>query len=154
MNEDNKILLESEITTQIEGLSNLEQGSKEHTAAVENVVKLYRLKIEEDKNVWEINEKIDRRLMENEQHNLDGQLKEKQIEYDQTIHELEQELKTAQLEEAKKDRYFKYGVEAGLGLLTLAFYGLWLRRGFKFEEEGTYRSKTFMNLTKFFKPKR
>lgn len=46
-------LLEEEIKKEIEELGNFEQGSKEHTAAVENLAKLYRLKIEETKNDWE-----------------------------------------------------------------------------------------------------
>ncbi len=34
----------------------------------------------------------------------------------------------------------------------LVFYGVWMGRGFKFEETGTYTSRTFQGLTKFFKP--
>lgn len=66
----------------------------------------------------------------------------------------ELELKREQLEEQKKDRYLKYGVDAGLGLLTLAFYGTWMKKGFKFEETGALCSGTFKNLISNFKPKR
>ena len=59
-------LLEEEIKKEIEELGNFEQGSKEHTAAVENLAKLYRLKIEETKNDWEIDEKYNRRIMDQE----------------------------------------------------------------------------------------
>lgn len=53
-------------------------------------------------------------------------------------------------DEEKKERYFKYGVEAGLGLLTLGFNWTWMKKGFKFEETGALVSKTFRDLTKGF----
>lgn len=37
-------------------------------------------------------------------------------------------------------------------VVPIGFYGIWMGRGFKFEETGTYTSKTFQGLTKFFKP--
>lgn len=43
-------------------------------------------------------------------------------------------------------------VEVAGIVVPVVFYGVWMNRGFKFEETGTYTSKTFMGLTKFFKP--
>jgi hypothetical protein len=50
------------------------------------------------------------------------------------------------------DRYLKLGIEIiGIGL-PLIFYASWMRRGFKFEETGTYTSTTFKGLFNRFKP--
>ncbi len=48
--EDNiRELLNSEISEEIENLKTLDPGSKEHSAAVESLEKLYKLRIEENK---------------------------------------------------------------------------------------------------------
>ena len=39
----------------------------------------------------------------------------------------------------------------GIGL-PLVFYGIWMKRGFKFEENGVYTSTTFRGLFNRFKP--
>ena len=39
----------------------------------------------------------------------------------------------------------------GIGL-PLVFYGIWMNRGFKFEETGAYTSTTFRGLFNRFKP--
>lgn len=129
MNEELKELLGEEIKIEIGNLYDLDPGSDEHSKAVDSLAKLYRLKIEEEKNAMDIEEQ-------------------------RNLREQDEQFKQKQLAEETKDRYFKYGIEAGLGLLTLAFYHGWMKRGFKFEETGTITSKTFMGLTKFFRPTR
>lgn len=42
--------------------------------------------------------------------------------------------------------YLKLGVSSASLVGTTVFYGIWLRRGFKFEETGSFTSKTFMNF--------
>lgn len=109
MNEQIKELLEAEVQASIYDLGNLPVGSKERTAAVEDLVKIYNLMIEDE-----------------------AELKEKQ--------------------EQAKDRYFKLGIEAGSIILPMIFYAIWMRKGFKFEETGTYTSTTFRGLFSRFKP--
>lgn len=101
-NEEIKDLLEKQIKTDILKLSTLEE-SKEKSTAIDDLVKLHRLKIEE---------------------------------------------------ESRKDRFLRIGVEAAGIILPLIFYGIWLRRGFKFEETGTYTSTTFRSLFNKFRPTR
>jgi hypothetical protein len=96
-----KDLLGEEIKTEIQNLSTLEPGSKEKSTAIDDLAKLYRLRIED---------------------------------------------------ESRKDRYFRLGVEAAGIILPLIFYGIWLRKGFKFEETGTFTSTTFRNLFNRFRP--
>ena len=57
-----------------------------------------------------------------------------------------------QLREQKIDRYVRTGVAAAELILPLVFYGIWMRRGFKFEENGTFTSTTFRGLFNRFKP--
>ena len=68
---------------------------------------------------------------------------------------LEEEKNKSEFSNEKKQNKFRiigYVLEGAGLLIPLAFYGRWMKRGFKFEETGTYTSKTFMNLQHFFKP--
>jgi hypothetical protein len=127
MDEEIRNLLEEEIKAEIRDLSTLEPGSKEKSTAIEDLAKLYRLRIEETRNEWDFGEKYDAR-------------------------ESDKQLKKDQLEEQVKDRYFKLGVEAASIILPLIFYAAWMKRGFRFEETGTYTSTTFRGLFNRFKP--
>ena len=127
MDEEIRKLLEEEIKTEIRDLSTLEPGSKEKSTAIEDLAKLYKLRIEETKNELDFDEKY----------------------YDR---ENDKQLKKDQLEEQVKDRYFRFGVEAAGIMLPLIFYAIWMKRGFKFEETGTYTSTTFRGLFNRFKP--
>ena len=127
MDEEIRKLLEEEIKAEIRDLSTLEPGSKEKSTAIEDLAKLYKLRIEETKNEWDFTEKYESR-------NSDIQFKKDQ------------------LEEQVKDRYFRFGVEAAGIILPLIFYAIWMKRGFKFEETGTYTSTTFRGLFNRFKP--
>lgn len=127
MNDEIRDLLEEEIKTEIRDLSTLEAGSKEKSTAIEDLAKLYRLKIEETRNEWDFNEKYESR--------------------DSDIL-----FKKDQLGEQVKDRYFRLGVEAASIILPMIFYAAWMKRGFRFEESGTYTSTTFRGLFNRFKP--
>lgn len=129
MDEEIRRLLGEEIKTEIQKLSSLESGSKEKSTAIEDLATLYRLRIEETKNELDFDEKYDSRVSD-------------------------QLLKKEQLDEQVKDRYFRLGVEAASILLPMMFYAVWMRRGFKFEETGTYTSTTFRGLFNRFKPTR
>lgn len=122
-------LLEEEIKNEFGKLSNLDPGSKEHTEAVEALSKLYKLNIEERENERDFREKSE------ESANKDLELK----------------LKAMELDESAKTRYFRLGVEAAGVVLPLIFYGVWMRRGFKFEETGTFTSQTFKGLINKFR---
>lgn len=147
-------LLEEEIATEFEDLDSLETGSKEKTTAIENLVKLYRLKIDDDKNVWEFDEKYNQRIAENERHQLDGQLKEKQIDGDSELRERELEIKKEQMKEQSKDRWFNLGIQVGTVLLGIIAYDRWFKRGLKFEETGSITAPMTKNLLSKMLPKK
>ena len=127
-------LLNEEIGKEIHALSSLNSGSKEKSTAIDDLTKLYKLRIEESKNEWEYDEKYNRRVMEDEAGTRD------------------EEMKRNQLSEQIKDRYFRLGIAAAELMIPLMFYGIWMKRGFKFEETGTYTSTTFRGLFNRFRP--
>lgn len=127
MGEASRALLEEEIEYEIKNLTSIETGSPEFTAAIENLTKLYKLKIEEDKNSMEQKEK-------------------------EQLRKSDKEFKAAQLKESVMDRYFRLGMAGAELILPLIFYGIWMRRGFRFEETGSFTSSTFRGLFSRFRP--
>ncbi|GHV42290.1 hypothetical protein FACS189490_10950 [Clostridia bacterium] len=127
MDEEIKELLGEEIKEQIKDLSALQPGSIEKSDAIDDLAKLYKLRIEETKNEWEFDEKYESRKKE-------------------------EELKKEELKGQAKDRYFRVGVEAVGIILPLVFYAVWMKKGFKFEETGTFTSTTFRGLFNRFRP--
>ena len=115
-------LLNDEIVAEIQNLSEMEDGSEEKSQAIDNLVKLHRLRIEEIECELDADEIVKRRQMEHEQRN-----------------------------EQVKERHFKVRVAAAELIVPLIFYGIWMRKGFKFEETGTYTSNTFKGLINRFR---
>ncbi len=133
--EDNvRDLLSGEISREIQALSGLNAGSKEKSTAIDDLTKLYKLRIEENKSEWDADEKYNRRVMEDEANTRDD------------------EVKRVQIAEQVKDRYFRLGIAAAELMIPLMFYGIWMKKGFKFEETGTYTSTTFRGLFNRFRP--
>ena len=122
-------LLEEEIRSEFGKLSTLNLGSKEHSEAIDSVVKLYKLNIEETENEREFVRKSD----------------------ESTNADIELRLKETQARDDRLNRYLRVGVEAAGVVLPLVFYGIWMKRGFKFEETGTFTSQTFKGLINKFK---
>ena len=141
MSNEIRKLLEDEIEREIQDLSSLDAGSKEKSSAIEDLTKLYKLKIEETRVEWEYDEKYQRRMMDVEQNN-EAIISRKNEEI----------LKNEQLIEQVKDRYFKLGMDVAEIVLPMIFYAVWMKRGFRFEETGTYTSTTFRGLFNRFKP--
>lgn len=104
-----KEMLNEEIGNQISELAGLEAGTEEKSKAVDDLSKLYKLKIEESKNATELQEK-------------------------------------------KNDRIFGVVKDVALTGIPMIFYAYWMKKGFKFEETGTFTSTTFRGLFNKFKP--
>ena len=134
-------MLDEVIKEELLNLTSLSSGSKEKTAAIDDLSRLYKLRIEENKNAKESEAKNKQLLMEAER-----------ITEEVKSHEQDEKLKKEQLAEQVKDRYFKLGIAAAELMIPLIFYGIWMRKGFKFEENGTHTSTTFRGLFNKFKP--
>ncbi len=123
MGEESRRLLEEAIKSAFEYLQTLDPGSDEYTAAVENLNKLYKQKLEEDKNDIEWEDNKNRR-------------------------ESDDNYRRAQMKEMVKDRWFK----AALAGSELAFYATWMVLGLNFEKTGSFLTQTFRNFISRFKP--
>ena len=147
-----KDLLSEEIKTQIQDLSKLNPGSAEKSKAVDNLATLYKLKIEETRMELDFDEKQARRKMDKENRLKDDALKEQQLQDENSVRERDELIRKEQLAEQVKDRYIRLGIAAAEIILPLMFYSKWMKKGFKFEETGTFTSTTFRGLFNRFKP--
>ena len=127
-------LLEEELIEQIKALSELEPGSDKKSKAIDDLSKLYRVRIEENKTVWDADEKYNRRVL------------------DEKLNTTDSDFKSQQMTEQVKDRYFKVGIAVAELMIPLIFYGVWMNKGFRFEETGTITSGTFKGLINRFRP--
>lgn len=126
--------LDELIDSEIKEISELQTGTKEKSAAIDDLTKLYRLRIDEKKVDLDYKDRC--RTRENEEL--------------QAGHDIDQ--RKDQMQEQKIDRYFKVGIAIGELILPLMFYAAWMKKGFKFEESGTFTSTTFRNLFSRFRP--
>lgn len=147
-----KDLLSEEIKTQIQDLSKLDPGSAEKSKAVDDLATLYKLKIDETKMELDFDEKQARRKMDKENRLKDDALKEQQLKDENSVRERNELIRKEQLAEQVKDRYIRLGIAAAEIILPLIFYSKWMKKGFKFEETGTFTSTTFRGLFNRFKP--
>lgn len=146
-----KNLLEDEIKNEINELSKFPPGSKEKSSAIEDLAKIHKLKMEEMKFEFEKSEKVENRKSECEKQKSENTVKQAQLANEESVHEFDKTYKTKQLTEQTKDRYFRIGIGIAEIVLPLMFYATWMRRGFKFEETGTFTSTTFKGLFNKFK---
>lgn len=147
-----KDLLSEEIKTQIQDLSKLDPGSTEKSKAVDDLATLYKLKIDETKMELDFDEKQARRKMDKENRLKDDAIKERQLKDENSVRERDELIRKDQLVEQVKDRYIRLGIAAAEIILPLIFYSKWMKKGFKFEETGTFTSTTFRGLFNRFKP--
>lgn len=152
MGENIKDLLNEEIAAEIQAISSLDSGSEEKSKAIEDLAKLYRLRIEEIKNELDAEDKRSRCALEKEANIRECEIKQDQLDEQIKSDVQEEQFKSDQLKEQMKERYFKLGIAAAELLIPLMFYGIWMRKGFEFEETGTYTSTTFRGLFNRFRP--
>ena len=147
MSENIKELLNEEIAAEIQAISSLDSGSEEKSKAIED-----RLRIEETKSELDAEDKRSRRTLESEANVRENEIKKSQLDEQIKADVQDEQYKRSQLDEQVKDRYFKLGIAAAELLIPIMFYGIWMRKGFKFEETGTYTSTTFRGLFNRFRP--
>lgn len=141
MQELTKELLEEVIVSELNKLKYDEPDENGNGKSNANdVINLCKVMIEQDKVELEFDERINKREAEAKA------LKETQ--------ELENQFRESQAKEQKWDRRIKYALDAASIGLPLIFYGVWMNRGFKFEETGTFTSATFRGLFGRFSPKK
>lgn len=170
-------LLREEIVREIERLSKFEPGSSEHSAAVKSVVELYKLKIDDDKvavdkldkeekrkleeakNEDDKHDKAERRRLEEAKNEADEHSKQlshgldiRRYETDKDHWEREHLLKVEQTDDKNKDRIIDICMKSAEIILPIVFYSIWMNKGLKFEETGSFTSQTFRGLINRFRP--
>lgn len=145
MNEE-KDLLDGVIEELVGNLNTLEDGSKEKSSAIDDIAKLYKLRIDNVKVMIDEDDKYNRRVSEDNNFLKEIEFKEQQLAQELELREKEMELKQKELDELKNDRYFKTGLAVFELVVTIVAYNAWTNRGFRFEENGTIRSNTFKNI--------
>lgn len=89
---------------------------------------------------------------ESEHRTAELALKERELDGKDADRTHEEESQTRQARDQMIDRCMRAGVAVGELVLPLVFYGIWMNRGFKFEETGAFTSTTFKNLLNRFRP--
>lgn len=160
MDDSTRSLLVQRIENEFNNLDDMEDNESKQKA-INNIVALYKLKIEEDKLDTEYSEHRDKLELEKEQQKFendlkkqDMELKSRQIDGDLEAKSNELELNKVQLEERKLDRWVDLGAQVGLTLIGVIAYDIWFRKGLKFEETGTITSPMTRNLFSKMLPKR
>lgn len=134
------VMLDDEISALFERLKTLEPEGNEYNKVIKSLVELYRLRIDETKVISDYSVKAD-------QIEFDWKLKSNQQEID--LQHYEENAKTEQ-----KNKILDWAIRAAELGLPLVAYGIWVNKGFTFEETGTITSLTFRNLIGKFKPKK
>ncbi len=119
-------MMDKELKRRFEDLENLKTGSDEQSKATDNIVKLYKL-----------------RMDENEQ-NVSKEADEDKLLLEKSKLELE-------AEKAKDDKLIRIlttVTSVGISIAGFAVGSHWYGKGFKFEETGTICSSTFKGLMK------
>ena len=133
-----KTLLDDVIETEIQNLKRFSSDDEGKADAIRDLAALHKLRIEEIKAQTDAE--------------MDSEQRKAELAGKDTDRTRDEELQACQLREQKIDRYVRVGVAAVELMAPLVFYGIWMKRGFKFEESGVYSSTTFRNLFSRFRP--
>lgn len=145
MDEEIKNLLDEEIKSQINTISGMDVGDENYSKAVDSLVKLHKLRIEETKSITDSENLAYKRETDEEERKY-------KRETDEETCKLNEEIRQEQLLEQRKDRYIRIGLDVAGLLVPIMFYSAWMRKGFQFEKDGTFTSTTFRGLFGHFKP--
>lgn len=99
---DIKKMLDGEIEKSLSHIGTLAYGSDERDAAVSELIKLYKLRIDETKNEQDYKKDCERQAMEREFHKADEALKREQMALDRELREAEEKLKRDQMQTERK----------------------------------------------------
>lgn len=122
-------MMDKELKRRFEDLESLKTGSDEQSKATDNIVKLYKLRIDEN------------------EHNVSKEADEDKLLLEKSKLELE-------AEKAKDDKLIRIlttVTSVGISIAGFAVGSHWYGKGFKFEETGTICSSTFKGLMKDFR---
>lgn len=130
-------LLRGEIETELDGLSDLKLGEKDHQTAIEGLAKLADKMIEIEKFSIDHEEQVKKREEAKAQLAFENDLKKQQLELETEKANLEIDLKRKQIEEDRKDRFIRNCISIA-GIIIPTLVTIWgTKKSFEFEKEGT-----------------
>jgi hypothetical protein len=159
-----RVKLDEEIEGVLSTMKNMSPDDPKYSGMADNLAKLYEVRLNEKKLDAEIEDKKTQQELKEYQIDKDFQAKTDQIDSELEYRKAELEIKSKQIDtessqkeveiETKKaeakNRAKEVLISAGLGLVgivvPLIFNGVWLGRGFKFEETGAFTSTTLRTL--------
>ncbi len=121
--------LDKELERRFEDLENLKTGSDEQGKATDNIVKLYKLRMDENEQKASKEADEDKLQMEKRKY----------------------ELEVAKADDDKLIRILTTVTSVGVTIAGFAVGSHWYGKGFKFEETGTICSSTFKGLMRDFR---
>lgn len=146
-----KSMLDDVIEEEIQNLDDLSDQEKK-SATIKDLAQLHKLRIDEIKTQAEVEDKREQREIDRKKNDAEIALKQREADGKDADRAREERALAQQARENKIDRCIKVTV-AGVELVVpLVFYGIWMRKGFKFEETGSFTSTTFKNLLNRFRP--
>lgn len=144
MKQEIKKEIEEYVLQEIQHLRKLDRQQEEYnditTNSVKNITELVDLLQKEDININDLyleTRKLDTAEIKD---NSEAEIKNKELDIKSKIDT-----------EIRHDRFIKIGSEIAIVLVPTIFYNVWMKRGFEFEETGTFTSNTFKNLWGKFK---
>jgi hypothetical protein len=145
MNKEIKKEIEGYVLKRLKHLNNLDINTDDYYGVTNGEVKNINILMEliqkdeiNNNNLHLENRKIDISEVKN---NNDTDVKNKELNVN-----IKRDL------ELRNDRIIKVLVDGATVIVPIIFYNVWMNRGFKFEETGTFTSNTFKNLFGKFKP--
>ncbi len=128
--------LDENIERHLDAMSEYGIGSTEMSSAINEVVRLHKLRMDELKHEVELDEQFKRNVLDTQKYTSD---------------ELRRD---DELCERKRDRYFRVGIAAAELVLPLALYGVLSYIGFAREFDGVVTSDTLKRVLNSIKIKR
>lgn len=133
--DDSRTMLEDEIVAVFNTMNGLSPDTDKYEKTLDRLARLYELKISEERIEQDFQEKEARREME-ERHHVD--------EVDAAFSARKDEIE--EKEKQHKFQILSLAIGTGATLLTagcsLIFHNYWLKKSFKFEEDGTIAGAT------------
>lgn len=129
--------IDEELLKELKKLSELDPGSDEAKELMKNITILHQMRMKE-KDVHAKCEEI-----ENDKH-----LDHRKLDLEERKIDLENKREQVKARDARIFQILSVGVTVGTFVIGWGFRSKWLAKGFKFEETGTFSSKTMMECFK------
>lgn len=129
--------IDEELLKELKKLSELDPGSDEAKELMKNITILHQMRMKE-KDIHAKCEEIE----------IDKHLDHRKLDLEERKIDLENKRERVKARDARIFQILGVGVTVGTFIVGWSFRSKWLAKGFKFEESGTFASKTMMECFK------